>query len=277
MRRSENVGKRVWRFRVFPAAISIFWLFIGITILTRNPSLIMKWSGILAWMIMFGFPCLILFRLSFYHTQIQKRSVEVIERARELSEEKAELQETQEVDVDFEDEENEVSENETELAGILNELSIVVEKLEEIETLIKTGQREITKGEKKGQDTHGIEDAVKELEDKRLQLANDSREALRKAQDEQEKLENEISKLQRELGKKKAMMTIIKKAPLAPSCMEELEGEIQTLLSKEKDRRQRIHMISSKVDKIKPVLDELDAAHSAADKFWKNFVYTHRK
>jgi len=114
------------RFRIIPLIVGFLWLFIGLGVFANNLAKYLKWSYIAAWMLLFGIPCIILFKLSFRRvetvkktsdeetlglTTIAKENTEheatsiYREAFPELSEEEAELQETQEVDMDFQDEE----------------------------------------------------------------------------------------------------------------------------------------------------------------------------
>lgn len=125
--RTKIVGAE--RFRILPFAIGSFWLVLGV--FTANSSRIapkiLRWNFIIAWAVIFGIPCAILFKLSFRRvgpvektpkeeTSIPKAIKEednesedtgvYKEAFMELSEDEANLQETQEVDMDFEDENN---------------------------------------------------------------------------------------------------------------------------------------------------------------------------
>ena len=121
------VGTR--RFRILPAVLGFVWLFMGLGVFAMDIRKFMQWNYIVAWMLLFGIPCIILFKLSFPRIKtLEKMTAEeslketslakedtVAETAHvykeafpELSEEEAELQETQEVDMDFEDEEEDL-------------------------------------------------------------------------------------------------------------------------------------------------------------------------
>ena len=126
------------RFRIFPAIVGLIWLLLGVVVFLNNLVKYLKWSYIAAWMVLFGLPCAILFKLSFRGTEtVRKISTEETSKLRatareenwvrgiyreafpELSEEEAELQETQEIDMDFEDEEEEDPENEVPHTSII--------------------------------------------------------------------------------------------------------------------------------------------------------------
>jgi restriction system protein len=67
----EESRKTAWRFRIPPAMLGAFWLFMGIVVATRAGSTkMLSWSYFFVWMILFGFPCFILFRLSFYRANV---------------------------------------------------------------------------------------------------------------------------------------------------------------------------------------------------------------
>lgn len=118
----------------FPAIVfSLFWLTLGILTATssRIAPKMLQWNYILAWMIVFAFPCLLLLWVSLCRENRGEKSAtesskHVLNEMRdmaeqktesefedmhretypELSREETELQETREVDMDFEDEEN---------------------------------------------------------------------------------------------------------------------------------------------------------------------------
>ncbi len=52
--------------RFFPLLVGLFWLVVGVSmaVSSRIAPKILRWNYICAWMIMFGLPCMLLFRLS---------------------------------------------------------------------------------------------------------------------------------------------------------------------------------------------------------------------
>ena len=122
----------VKRFRILPAAVGLLWLFLGLGVFVKNLAKYLKWNYIAAWMVLFGIPCAILFKLSFHRIEtVEKTSMEEASRPTAITKEETEdeaasiyreafpelkeeveLRETQEIDMDFEDEEEEYPENE---------------------------------------------------------------------------------------------------------------------------------------------------------------------
>jgi hypothetical protein len=81
------------RFRIPPFAIGFFWLVIGLGVFAENLAKYLKWSYITAWMVLFGIPCAILFKLSFRRIKsVEKTSVEETSRPTSITKEQTKVE-----------------------------------------------------------------------------------------------------------------------------------------------------------------------------------------